>query len=123
MAALVMALAITGIEVTRRLKVTADSPTNVPATRAFPRQLRDAKGETLTLPREPQRIASQTLGTDEILLAICPPERIVALSNLADDENYSNAVEAARQIPNRTTEGPEQILQLKPDLIFVASYS
>ncbi|HEY6404375.1 MAG TPA: ABC transporter substrate-binding protein [Blastocatellia bacterium] len=124
-AALVMALAlvIAGIEVTRRLKAPADSPTSVPAARTFPRELRDAKGETLTLPREPQRIVSQTLGTDEILLAICPPERVAALSHLAEDENYSNAVGAARRIPNRTTEGPEQILQFNPDLIFVASYS
>jgi cobalamin transport system substrate-binding protein len=118
-----LALVIAGIEVTRRLKTTADSPTTIPAARTFPRELRDAKGETLTLQREPQRIVSQTLGTDEILLAICPPERVAALSDLAEDENYSNAVEAARRIPNRTTEGPEQILQFKPDLIFVASYS
>jgi iron complex transport system substrate-binding protein len=118
-----LALVIAGIEVTRRLKTTADSPTAIPAARTFPRELRDAKGETLTLQREPQRIVSQTLGTDEILLAICPPERVAALSDLAEDENYSNAVEAARRIPNRATEGPEQILQFKPDLIFVASYS
>lgn len=118
-----LALVIAGIEVTRRLKTTADSPTDVPAARSFPRDLRDAKGETLTLQHEPQRIVSQTLGTDEILLAICPVERVVALSDLAEDENYSNAVDEARRIPNRTTEGPEQILQFKPDLIFVASYS
>jgi iron complex transport system substrate-binding protein len=118
-----LALVIAGIEVTRRLKAPADSPTGVLDARPFPRELRDAEGETLTLQREPQRIVSQTLGTDEILLAICPPERVAALSNLAEDENYCNAVEAARQIPNRATEGPEQILQFKPDLIFVASYS
>jgi iron complex transport system substrate-binding protein len=118
-----LALAVAGIEVARRLKAPVDSPTGVPPARPFPRELRDAKGETLTLQREPQRIVSQTLGTDEILLAVCPAERVVALSKFAEDENYSNAVEEARQIPNRTTEGPEQILQLKPDLIFVASYS
>ncbi|MGH9845293.1 MAG: ABC transporter substrate-binding protein, partial [Blastocatellia bacterium] len=119
-----LALVVAGIEITRRLKTPADAPTNVPAAaRPFPRELRDAKGELLALQREPQRIVSQTLGTDEILLAICPPERVVALSNLAEDGNYSNVVEEARQIPGRTTEGPEQILQFKPDLIFVASYS
>ena len=119
-----LALVVAGIEITRRLKAPADTITAVPAAaRPFPRELRDAKGETLNLPREPQRIVSQTLGTDEILLAICPPERVVALSHLAEDGNYSNVVEEARQIPNRTTQGPEQILQFKPDLIFVASYS
>ena len=126
MATLVAALAlvVAGIEVTRRLKTPADATTAVPAvTRPFPRELRDAKGETLELRREPQRIVSQTLGTDEILLAVCPPERVVALSNLAEDGDYSNAVEEARRIPGRTTEGPEQIVRLRPDLIFVASYS
>ena len=119
-----LALVVAGIEITRRLKAPADAVTAVPAAaKPFPRELRDAKGETLILPHEPQRIVSQTLGTDEILLAICPTERVVALSNLAEDGNYSNIVEEARQIPNRTTQGPEQILQFKPDLIFVASYS
>jgi cobalamin transport system substrate-binding protein len=119
-----VALVVAGIEVTRRLKTPADATTPVPAfARPFPRELRDAKGETLNLQREPQRIVSQTLGTDEILLAICPPERVVALSNMAEDGDYSNAVEEARRIPGGTTEGPERILQFKPDLIFVASYS
>jgi iron complex transport system substrate-binding protein len=89
----------------------------------FPRELRDAAGETLVIASRPKRIVSQTLGTDEILLAICAPERIVALSSLAEDENYSNVVEEARRVAGRSTEGAEQILQLQPDLIFVASYS
>jgi iron complex transport system substrate-binding protein len=119
-----LALVVAGIEIVRRLKTPADTITTVPAVaRPFPRELRDAKGETLTLGREPQRIASQTLGTDEILLAICQPERVVALSDLAENGDYSNVVEEARQIPGRTTQGPEQVLQFKPDLIFVASYS
>jgi cobalamin transport system substrate-binding protein len=119
-----LALLVAGIEVTRRLKTPADGATTVPAVaRPYPRELRDAKGETLTIHREPRRIVSQTLGTDEILLAICPTEQIVALSDLAEDGDYSNVVEEARRIPNRTTQGPEQILQFKPDLIFVASYS
>lgn len=120
-----LVLIVAGIELARRLKAPADAPTTVPvaAARPFPRELRDALGESLMIQREPQRIVSQTLGTDEILLAVCSPERIVALSNLAEDGNYSNVVEQARQIPGRTTEGPERILQLKPDLVFVASYS
>ncbi len=121
--AVVLALVVGGIEITRRLKAPADAPTDISTATAFPRELRDAKGEALTLPREPQRIVSQTLGTDEVLLAICPTERIVALSHLAEEPNYSNVVEEARKIPNGATQGPEQILQFRPDLIFVASYS
>lgn len=121
-------LLVAGAELARRWKAPADAPTTLPAVgeraaQPFPRELRDARGETLIIPTKPQRIVSQTLGTDEILLAICPPERIVALSDMAEDENYSNVAEQARQVPERTTEGAEQIIQLKADLIFVASYS
>lgn len=89
----------------------------------FPRELRDASGEPLVIAAPPQRIVSQTLGTDEILLALCPTERIAALSALADDESYSNVVVEARQVAGRAAQDAEQILQLQPDLIFVASYS
>ncbi len=129
-ALIVVALAVLvgGIELARGRRTPADAPTALPAAgdrsvQPFPRELRDATGEGLVIGALPQRIVSQTLGTDEILLAICPPERVVALSILAEDPNYSNVVELARQVPGRTTEGAEQILQLQSDLIFVASYS
>lgn len=119
---------IGGIELVRRFKGPRDSPSTLPvasdrASNPFPRELKDATGESLVISAKPQRIVSQTLGTDEILLAICSPERIVALSNLAEDADVSNVVEQAKQIPGRTTKGAEQIIQLGPDLIFVASYS
>ena len=110
-----LALVVAGIEITRRLKAPADAITAIPrASRPFPRELRDAKGETLNLPREPQRIVSQTLGTDEILLAVCPPERVVALSNLAEDGDYSTVVEEARRIPDRTTRGRSRFCSSSP---------
>jgi iron complex transport system substrate-binding protein len=93
------------------------------ASQAFPRELRDATGETVVIPKPPQRIVSQTLGTDEILLAICASDRIAALSKLAEDDNFSNVVDHARQIGGRAIEGAEQILQIQADLIFVASYT
>jgi iron complex transport system substrate-binding protein len=89
----------------------------------FPRLLRDASGATLTIPHKPQRIVSQTLGTDEILLAICDPQRLVALSALADDPQYSNVTAAARLVKERTNAGVEHLLRLRPEVIFVASYS
>jgi iron complex transport system substrate-binding protein len=85
--------------------------------------LRDADGNRLTIRQRPARIASQTLGTDEILLAICRPERIVALSKFALDPKYSNVVDEARAAGAPAVQNVEDILQLNPDLIFVASYS
>jgi iron complex transport system substrate-binding protein len=92
-------------------------------TASFPRELRDTKGNTLIIPSRPQRIVSQTLATDEILLALSAPERIVALSVLAQDIKYSNIVKQAKQIGGQATDNVEQILNFQPDLIFVASYS
>lgn len=89
-------------------------------TTSFPRPLQDALGKTLIIPAPPQRIVSQTLATDEILFAICPPKRIAALSPLAFDERYSNLKDNGHfSIAHQV----EQILRLNPDLIFVASYS
>jgi iron complex transport system substrate-binding protein len=95
----------------------------VPPLTPFPRTLIDALGNRLTIPSPAQRIISQTLGTDEILFAICPPSRIVGVSTLARDETYSNILEQARASKAEPTLGAEQVLRLKPDLIFVASYS
>ena len=89
----------------------------------FPRALRDSSGTTIIVPRPPQRIVSHTLGTDEILLALCAPQRLVALSILADDAQISNAAVAAQQVPGRASAGAEQTLRFQPDMVFVANYS
>lgn len=74
------------------------------------------------LTQKPQRIVSQTLATDEILLAICPLERIAALSPLATDSSYSNVTEIAQKL-GRTVHNLEQLLALQPDLVLVAQYN
>lgn len=90
---------------------------------SFPRQVRDGSGQPVTIDVFPRRIVSQTLGTDEILLAICSPNRIVGLGRFALDPKYSNVVEQARAADAPVAHNTEEILQLKPDLVFVASYS
>ncbi len=121
----VLALLVIGsvflIEFSRKSPSGTSAP--IAPANGFPRSLRDSSGTDITIPAKPVRIVSQTLGTDEILLAICPQERIVGLSSLSADPKYSNVIAAARMIPGRTVTGAEEILQKKPDLIFVASYS
>jgi iron complex transport system substrate-binding protein len=89
----------------------------------FPRKLYEATGEILLIPKRPQRIISQTLATDEILLAICPLERIIAVSTLALDPQYSNVIVPARQVAQHVGDNVERILTLQPDLVLVASYT
>lgn len=120
-----MAVGAAGIELGRRLigPKPPEEGARVVSASGYPRLLRDSSGAEILINAPPRRIVSQTLGTDEILLAICPPERIAGLSPYALDPRYSNVAEQARSIPARPVRSAEDILSLSPDLIFVASYS
>jgi iron complex transport system substrate-binding protein len=119
--------AVISIEALRRFSPwpSADKPNAQSGANSssFPRQVRDGSGQPVTIEARPRRIVSQTLGTDEILLAICSPERIVGLGKFALDPKYSNVVDQARAAGAPVVQNTEEILQLKPDLVFVASYS
>ena len=61
----------------------------------------DDTGAKLQFSEKPKRIVSYSISTDEILIALVKPERIVALSRLVDDPGVSSIVKEAKQIPNR----------------------
>lgn len=69
------------------------------------------------------RVVSQTVGTDELLLALAEPAQIAALSHLANDPQFSAvAVEAAGH--ERITSGDaETILRHRPTLVLLTDYS
>ncbi len=72
----------------------------------------------------PQRIISMTLGTDELLLSLIDPGRIIAVTHYAVDPRISNVPKRAKAIPNLIRKaGVEQAAALEPDLILVASYT
>jgi len=95
----------------------------VPPLTPFPRTLKDALGNALTIPAPPRRIVSQTLGTDEILFDICPHDRIVGVSTTAVEPAYSYVVDEVRKLKLPAITTVEIAVKLKPDLVFVASYS
>lgn len=75
-------------------------------------------------PKLPQRIVSLTLGTDEILLSLIDPKRIIAVTTLAIDPGISNVVDLAKTIPNKIGRASvEPVIALQPDLVLVASYT
>ncbi len=88
----------------------------------FPKVLIDHSGRQVVLPYKPMRIASVTLATDEILLALVEPSRVLAVTYLAVDERVSNVPDRAAAIPHKIRADAEQIIALQPDLVFVASY-
>jgi iron complex transport system substrate-binding protein len=70
------------------------------------------------------RVVSQTVGSDELLLALARPEQIVALSRLAIEPAYSAVAEQAKGYPHLDREDSvEGILKHRPTLVLFANYS
>ncbi len=69
----------------------------------------------------PKRIVSVNVMSDEILLALAP-DRLVALSVVADSPDSSNIVREAASIPMRANADSEGILMLNPDLVVIGSH-
>ncbi|MCS6800006.1 MAG: ABC transporter substrate-binding protein [Myxococcota bacterium] len=69
--------------------------------------------------RPAHRVASASLTADEILLALLPPHRIVALGAFSDDPAVSHVADRARVIAGRVRRDPESVLPLAPDALFV----
>lgn len=73
--------------------------------------------------KKPQRIVSMTLGSDEILLSLVDPRRIVAVTYLSVDPKISHVAAAAEAIPYKVHLDLERVVALEPDLVLVASYT
>ena len=72
--------------------------------------------------RKPARLIAMTLATAEMLMALAPREKIVGLHKLAGHRGYSNVADKVGGIP-LIESTPERIIALRPDMVFVASYS
>lgn len=71
----------------------------------------------------PVRVVSQTVSSDELLLAIARPEQIAALSHLARDRDFSAVAAEAEGFPQITLGDAETILRFHPTLVLFADYS
>lgn len=70
------------------------------------------------------RVVSQTVGTDELLLAVAEPSQVAALSHLSRDPVYSGVAEAASKYPQLALNADmESLLKHDPTLILCANYS
>ncbi|MDR1284174.1 MAG: ABC transporter substrate-binding protein [Opitutaceae bacterium] len=72
------------------------------------------------------RVVSQTVGTDELLLAVAAPEQIAALSHLAGDAAFSGVSGAVAngRFPLLSKNGDaESVLRHRPTLVLCADYS
>lgn len=70
------------------------------------------------------RVVSQTVGSDELLLALAEPDQIAALSHLATDTDYSAVANEAKTYPKLEKTGDaESLLKFHPTLALFADYS
>jgi len=89
----------------------------------FPKKLLDATGIVSTLEKPAKRILSATLLSDHILSDLIDPMRLVAVSYYVDQPSLSNIVNFYDPSIARTQGEIESMLALRPDLVFVASFS
>ncbi|MGC4072370.1 MAG: ABC transporter substrate-binding protein [Nibricoccus sp.] len=70
------------------------------------------------------RVVSQTVGTDELLLALAEPSQIAALSPLARESQFCAVADQAAAYPQLAKNGDaENALKFSPTLVLVANYS
>jgi iron complex transport system substrate-binding protein len=93
------------------------------AQQGYPLTVSDDEGNRLAIPRRPQRIVSLTMFSDELLLELVGPPRLIAVTSFAADPAVSNISGRIAAIPNRLDFHPELILSLRPDLVVVANWS
>jgi len=89
----------------------------------FPLRVVDDTGAAVTLPAPPVRIVSLTLATDEMLVDLVDPKRLLGVTNLAADPAISNVAGRVSAIPHKLEMNVETILSLAPDLLLVANWS
>jgi iron complex transport system substrate-binding protein len=83
-----------------------------------------ACGPRPILAAQPVRVVSQTVGTDELLLALAEPGQIAALSHLATEAEFSAVVAQARDYPKLARDhDTESVLAFQPTLVLFADYS
>lgn len=79
----------------------------------YPLAVKDCRGKTIVIPREPKRIISIAPNNTEILFALGLESRIVGVTKYC---NYPAAAAKKPKVGDRTT-SVEKIISLKPDLV------
>lgn len=90
----------------------------------FPRLVIDDLGREVEIVASPQRIASVSLATDEILIDLVGPERILGVTHFASDAAISNVADRLDDIEHTDLVGnPEVLISLDADLVILSTYN
>ncbi len=88
----------------------------------FPRSVTDDYGHSMTITAPPRRIVSNEMTFDEILFDLVNPQRIVAVSRFSFERRYSNLAERVTELELPSSESPEVILSLHPNLVIAGTH-
>ena len=87
---------------------------------SWPRVL-EINGKYIYIEEKPNKVATISLGHDEVLFGITDKSQIVATTSFAQDPN-SNIYSKAQGLPIITSD-PENVIALNPDIVFADPYA
>ncbi len=129
LAVLVSVLLLTGCGTTPTPTPTATPPAETkagaaePATKAWPRQVRDADNKMVEIKEKPQRIHTLSLGYDEITMRLVGPERFAAIGSVATSPVFSNIIPQANKVAVKVGRKSEDVIAAKPDLVLASPFA
>lgn len=83
----------------------------------------DIQGTVVDMPAKPQRILTLSMSTDEVMLGLVTPDKMVAVNELLDDPVSSNVTGLVKGVKGRITNpSAEEIMSLNPDLVIVPDW-
>ena len=84
----------------------------------------DEHGTITTFKQAPQKVLTLALSSDGIVMGLGMEDKLVAVNYLADDPVSSNLVEQAKKIQHKIKNpSAEEVLALKPDVVFAYDWS
>ena len=91
-----------------------------PSNLGWPRQVEGLNG-IVEIPAKPQRVITASVGHDEMVLAIAPVARLVAVGSSTKNHTYSNVAALVQDKPEITRD-PETIIAVSPDVIVTSPF-
>lgn len=86
----------------------------------WPREVEGSNG-TFSIPAKPLRIITASIGHDEIVLALVPSDRLVAVGAVSKDATFSNISELVADKPEISRD-PETIIVQTPDIVVTSPW-
>ena len=91
-----------------------------PANLGWPREVEGLNG-VVSIPAKPERIIAASVGHDEVVLALAPADRLVAVGSATTDPTFSNVAPLVQDKPV-VTRDPETIIARSPDVIVTSPF-